>query len=120
MQEGYVVQRSAALASMEDVRQHLLSCSLDSHGAYPQHVAVMRLQGGVPKLLTRAALGALCQRMAAELEAGEAGAPEHTPCVLQVGRPGRPAVPNEGLRRGARLCQAQHTGWQAAWRTGRA
>jgi len=85
LQEGYVVQRPAARASMEDVRAHLLSCAVDESGRYPPFVAIMRGADGLPKLLTRAALDALCERLGAGAEEGGSSvAAEGTPCVLQV------------------------------------
>ncbi|PSC76497.1 disulfide-isomerase like 2-2 [Micractinium conductrix] len=80
--EGYVVQRPAARTKMEDVRTHLLSCALDDRGRYPQYVAVARSADGMPKLLTRANLDALCERMSAAAEAGDEA--EGAPCVLQA------------------------------------
>ena len=86
LQEGYVVQRPAARTKMEDVRTHLLSCALDDRGRYPQYVAVARSADGMPKLLTRANLDALCERMSAAAEAGDEA--EGAPCVLQVWQEG--------------------------------
>ena len=85
VQEGYVVQRPASRASWDDVRQHFLTCALDSHGCYSQFVAILRMEDGLPKLLTLPAFDALCDRMAAEREAGEPGPRDQTPCLLQVG-----------------------------------
>ena len=92
LQEGYVVRRPAGrAATMDDARQHLLTCALDANGRFPPYVAIMRLADGLPKLLTRPALDALCIRLAAQLEAGAAapegagGAQGPMPCMLQVG-----------------------------------
>ena len=85
VQEGYVVQRGAAQSSFADMRAHLVACALDgATGRCPPFVAIMRLADGTPKLLSRAALDALCDRLAAQLEAGERGDPQHTPALLQV------------------------------------
>lgn len=81
-----MVQRGATLSSFGDVRAHLVACALDgATGRCPPYVASMRLADGTPKLLSRAALDALCERLAAQLEAGERGDPQHTPVLLQVG-----------------------------------
>lgn len=85
LQEGYVIQRSAGRASIEDVRQHLLACSQDGSGRAAPYTAIMRLADGTPKLLTRPAFEALCDQLAAAAEAGELGNPSRTPCMLQVG-----------------------------------
>lgn len=80
-----MVQRPAARASIQDVRAHLLSCAMDDSGRYPPFVAIMRGADGLPKLLTRATLDALCERLSAGAEeGGSSGAAEGTPCVLQV------------------------------------
>ena len=94
LQEGHVVQRGATQASFADVRAHLVACALDgATGRCPPFVAIMRLADGTPKLLSRAALDALCDRLAAQLEAGERGDLQHTPAVLQVQRPRSGWVP---------------------------
>lgn len=94
LQEGHVVQRGAAQASFADVRAHLVACALDGATARcPPFVAIMRLADGTPKLLSRAALDALCDRLAAHLEAGERGDPQHTPALLQVQKPRSGWVP---------------------------
>lgn len=77
--------RPAGRSSMEEVRQHLLACAVDESGRCPQYVAIMRGPDGLPKLLTRPALDALCERLEGAAEAGEAsGRAEDAPCVLQV------------------------------------
>lgn len=81
------MHRCAVFASMEDVRQHLLKRSLETHGSHPVHVAILRLHDGTPKLLTRPALDALCERLAVQQAAGGlAGTHElsQLPCALQV------------------------------------
>lgn len=95
-----MVQRGAAHASIDSVRQHLLACAAcdggggdggtAARGRPLPDVAVMRLADGLPKLLTRPAFEALCDRLAAAAAAGERCDPADTPCLLQVTPPPAP------------------------------
>ena len=87
-------------ATIEDIRQHLLTCALGGNGRFPPYVAILRMEDGLPKLLTRPALDALCARLTMQPEAGAApagaaGIHWPVPCMLQV-RGHAEALPSQG------------------------
>ena len=104
------MQHASSRTTLAAVREHFLSGGGEGGGAPAQQpVAIARGAGGVPKLLSRQAFAALCDRLEAQLQGADSGEQEaEAPTLLQVG-PGRrtPPAARPPVREDARRSPAQ-------------